>query len=228
MMAPPLVSFFPMSLLQWIERLERLERLALRRCPLLFRPRCACATHPRHRGVLRLTGLLFLLPAGLLLAPLPPPLPPLPASAGSTRLYLPLGTACVILALTSLAYHGGHRPWVRALDLLCLCGTAALCLSCVVVWWGRSPAWDGLLLAALVPPLLSAVVARHPSCQRRTQESDGSHSVLALEWHVFVHVVNVVGICLLGLYSRVSEGRIRFDEGERGGEEGGAGPGGSS
>lgn len=146
-----------------------------------FTVTCACARRGRWQGVLGATALVMCVPSALLLR------------QGSHV----VGGLSGLLALTSLAYHWNHNPWLRALDTCAVVGTSVSgLLRCVhaIATTGFS-GWFAACLAGAA--LLNAINAMEFSRERR---ADGSATkTIALRWHVAVHMVTATTLVLLAM-----------------------------
>lgn len=79
----------------------------------VFEPTCACRHAGRWRGILSVTGFAFALPAALLLR----------------RGECLVGALVLLIAITSVAYHTGHHPLLRAVDVAAVGAAITLAMA---------------------------------------------------------------------------------------------------
>ena len=177
----------------------------------LLNSRCACS-HGEWKGILAGTASALLLPAFLLLT----------CETLERRV---LGFLTLLLVLTSLLYHLSHSPLFRAPDV-CACISVSLLATWIVVsemvttFWqwktkeakSKKSGKQGMRLAAAFGLLGVVSVSYLPFFQSKKGETK-------LGWHVGMHVLAVVSLCLVAETEEKEEREEKEESGDTETEE---------
>lgn len=146
-----------------------------------FTVTCACRRPGPYCGILRHTVWIIAPPALMLLR----------------RGYYFLGVTSGSLVLTSVLYHRGHNPLLRAIDLVAVVSTLAFGMLQNAHAIYRHGLNSCLAMSLVGAVLLNAINGMSFS---RERASDGSATeTMALPWHVSVHLVTAITLALLAV-----------------------------